>query len=484
MPHDRDLSYLPATEALALFRRRELSPVELTEATLARAEAVEPMVNALTWRFADEALAAAREADRRYGGQGPEPGPLAGLPVAIKEEMPVAGQPATSASHIYADYVADHTAPLAQRVLDAGGIVHARTTQPEFACAGLTHSRLFGVTRNPWNPAFDVGGSSGGSAAALAAGIATLAGGSDIGGSIRIPASCCGVVGFKPPYGRVPQEPPYNLDHYCHEGPLARTVADCALFENVIAGPHPLDVTSLRDPVSIPADLGDVRGWKIALSIDLGGWDVDPAVAANTRAVAAALRDAGATVEEVALGWNRDAMFEAASIHYAAIFGPFVAALLPEHRDQMMPYAVRFGELFNDLPPGAVLRGLELEGEIYAHLGALLEEYRLLLCPTLAIPALPAGYPADEIRPGARGIAAMPAWDHLMTVPFNIASRCPVLSVPSGFSPDGVPTGVQLVGRTFADADPFQAGAAIESRLPWLDAPARQPGIRPVERAA
>lgn len=477
MPADLDLCYLPATEALAKFRRRELSPVELMEATLARAEEVEPVVNAFTWQFAEEAMAEAREAEGRYLGRGPAPGPLAGLPVAIKEEMAVEGQPWTSASLILADKVATHTAPLAQRAIDAGGIVHARTTQPEFACAGFTHSRLFGVTRNPWNPAFDVGGSSGGSAASLAAGTAALAGGSDIGGSIRIPASCCGVVGFKPPYGRVPEEPPYNLDHYCHEGPLARTVADCALFENVVAGPHPNDVASLRDEVSIPADLGDVRGWKIALSVDLDGWTVDPAVEANTCAVAAVLRDAGATVEEVAIGWDRAAISEAVSIHYAAIFGSSVAALLPEHRERMTPYAVRFGEQFGELPPGGVLRGLELEGEIYGRLGALLAEYRLLLCPTTAIPALPAGYQEADLRSDAWGMAAYPTWDHLMTVPFNVCSRCPVLSVPSGFSPDGVPTGVQLVGRTYTDADPFHAAAAIEARLPWLDAAERRPRI-------
>ncbi len=134
-----------------------------------------------------------------------------------------------------------------------GAIVHARTTAPEFSCAGFTHSRIWGVTRNPWNPDFAVGGSSGGSGAALASGTATLASGSDIGGSIRIPAAYNGVVGFKPPYGRVPQEAPFNLDVYCHCGPMARTVADCALFENALAGPHPHDHASLRPKLELPA---------------------------------------------------------------------------------------------------------------------------------------------------------------------------------------------------------------------------------------
>ena len=353
-----DLAYLPAVEAIALFRARRLSPVELMAATIARAEAVEPTVNAFAHRFFDQAMAAARAAEARFAGRTPRPRPLEGIPVAIKEEMAVAGQPNTFASLVYADHVADHTAPLAERVLAAGGIVHARTTQPEFACAAFTHSRLFGVTRNPWHPDYDVGGSSGGAAAALAAGTTTLAGGSDIGGSIRIPAACCGVVGFKPPYGRVPQDPPFNLDHYCHEGPLARTVADCAHFANVVAGPHPRDVASLRPRASVPLDGGSIGGWRIALAVDLGGWEVDEDVARNTLAAADAFREAGAIVEEVDLGWDKREILEAASIHYGAIFGPWIGQLVAEHRERMTPYAIRFAEAVAGVGPGDVLRGL------------------------------------------------------------------------------------------------------------------------------
>ncbi len=473
-----DPSYLSATEALALFREKALSPVELMQAVIARAETVEPTVNAFTWEFFDAALESAREAEARYLGKGDDPRPLEGIPVAIKEEMGIAGQPNTFASEVYADYVADHTAPLAERVLAAGGIVHARTTQPEFACAGFTWSRLFGDTRNPWNTAFDVGGSSGGAGASLAAGTTTLAGGSDIGGSIRIPASCCGVVGYKPPYGRVPQDPPFNLDHYCHEGPLARTVADCALFQNVISGPHPRDIASLRDTVVLPAEPGDVRGWKVALSLDLDGWDVDPDVRANTLAAAEALRAAGAEVEEVSIGWDRREIIEAAAIHFGAIFGAWVAALLEEHRDKLTPYAIDFATVTGAAASSGVLRGYELEGNATMALGAVLEEYRILLCPTLAIPALPAGPAGLEAGKGADfGIHALPASDHLMTIPFNIASRCPVISMPSGFSRDGVPTGVQVVARTFADADAFAAAAAIEAIGPWAQ------GLRPAVEA-
>ena len=170
-----------------------------------------------------------------------------------------------------------------------------------FPRAAICHSRLHGVTRNPWNRDFTPGGSSGGAAAALAAGTTTLANGSDIGGSIRIPASACGVVGFKPPYGRNPEEVPFNFDYYSHSGPLARSVEDCRLFQNVLAGPHPRDIVSLRPKLRIPAELGDIKGWRIAASMDLGYVQVDPEVAKNTEAALDAFRELGAVVEPVEL---------------------------------------------------------------------------------------------------------------------------------------------------------------------------------------
>ena len=215
-----DLHYLSAAEALARFRDRSLSPVDLLDAVTARADAVEPTVNALCHERYEAAREEARAAEARYAGRGDgEPRALEGIPLAIKEEEEVAGQPWTQGSLIYKDLVAEQSSVFAQRMLDAGAIVHARTTAPEFSCALFTHSRLHGVTRNPWNPEFGVGGSSGGSGAALASGTTTLASGSDIGGSIRAPASFNGVVGFKPPYGRVAQAVPFNLDTYCHCGP-------------------------------------------------------------------------------------------------------------------------------------------------------------------------------------------------------------------------------------------------------------------------
>lgn len=242
---DTALCYLPATEALARFRDGSLSPVELMAAVIARAEAVEPVINAFSFRHFQQAMDQARAAEARYRRRGSDPGPLEGLPLAVKDSSEIAGMPNSSGSILFKDHVAQSTSFVNQRLLNAGAIVHARTTTPEFSCAVTCHSRLWGVSRNPWNPRYTPGGSSGGSGASLAAGSTTLATGSDIGGSIRVPASCCGVVGYKPPYGRNPQEPPFNLDHFCHVGPMARTVADTLLLQNLMSGPHPGDQVSL-----------------------------------------------------------------------------------------------------------------------------------------------------------------------------------------------------------------------------------------------
>jgi len=465
-----NLHELSAVEALGLFRQRKLSPVELMQAVIDRAAAVEPSINAFSFSFFDEAMAAARKAESRYMGHGAKPRAAEGIPLGIKEEMPVKGQPVTSASLIFKDDIAEHTSPLAARMLRAGAIIHARTTCPEFSCAGFTHSRLFGVTRNPWNLAFDVGGSSGGAAASLTAGTSMLAGGSDIGGSIRIPASCCGVVGYKPPYGRVPQDPPFNLDHYCHEGPLARTVADAALFQNIIAGPDPHDIVSLRPKVRIPTLNGDVSGWKMALCVTLGDYIVDDEVASNTRAAANAFRDAGAIVEEVELPWSRHEIDLATRTHFSLLFAAWVKEIYDEHRDLLTTYAINFAEEMLRIPL-TPLEGMKIEGKIYASLGNLLRNYRILLCPTIALPALEAGNDYMDSRPLINGIECELNRDVFLTTVFNICSRCPVMTVPSGLSRDGIPTGLQIVGRTYDDASVFTAAAAFERFRPWSMAP-------------
>ena len=471
-----DLHYLSATDALAKFRSKELSPVELLEAVIARAEAVEPAINAFAESRFDEALDAAKAAEGRYAGRGEPIGPLDGLPVAVKEEAPIAGQRNTLGSLPLRDVVATETAAFVQRIIDAGGIVHARTTTPEFSSAPVTWTKLWGVTRNPWNTAFSPGGSSGGSAASLAAGSTTLATGSDIGGSIRIPSSFSGVVGFKPPYGRVPEVPPFNLDHYCHEGPIARTVADCALLENVIAGPHPSDIASVRPKLEIPATLAGIEGMRIALSVDLGCYNVDTDVAANTLAAADRLRDAGATVHEVELPWDLETIARTVDIHFGMIFGASMKELTDQYGDQMTSYVRRLVAESAQVSKDDFYTGLMLEGEFYAPLGQILEDYDALICPTFAVPALPAEYDTGDVIE-VNGRRAKRWLDVMMTLPFNIASRCPVLNVPSGLSKDGVPTGLAVVGKTYDDVTAFRVAAAHEARLPWLDASGPRPAL-------
>jgi Asp-tRNA(Asn)/Glu-tRNA(Gln) amidotransferase A subunit family amidase len=357
---------------------------------------------------------------------------------------------------------------VARRIGEAGGVIHARTTTPELSCAGFTHSRLWGVTRNPWSPEFSVGGSSGGSAAALASGTALLATGSDIGGSIRIPASFCGVVGYKPPYGRNAQDPPFNLDTYCHVGPLARTVADTALLQNVLAGPDPVDAVSLRPKVRIPAALEGIDDLRVALSLDLGDWAVDPEVRANTRAAADALAAAGAIVEEVDLQLPRADVMRAMAIHFHHGFAAYVAELAAEHADEMTAYALDFPRWCADLAAGgSVMEGWDIEARLQGALSAVLERHDVLLCPTIGTTGLVAGEDYVDRAVEVDGQALGTHLESMLTPPFNVASRCPVLALPSGVASNGVPTGVQLVGRTYDDVTVFRAGAALERERPW-----------------
>ncbi len=473
---DLDLCYMPAQEALRRFRERSLSPVELMGAVIARAEAVEPTINAFTYTHFEEALAKARKAEARYAKPGARLRALEGLPVAIKDESHIKGKPTSNGSLILKDFVAEHTSPQNERILRAGAILHARTATPEFSCAGFTHSRLWGVTRNPWNPAFTPGGSSGGSAASLAAGTSAIATGSDIGGSIRIPASTCGLAGFKPPYGRNPGDAPFNLDFYCHTGPLARTVADAAILQNVMCGPHPRDISTLRPKLRLPAAYKGIEGWRIAFSMDLGFYEVDREVAANTRRALDVFRSLGAEVEEVDLGWTADA-FQAGLDYLSHIFGASLSTLLDEHADEMTSYARAFAKTGRHSNAVDFLRTLEAANAMYATLGPILEKHHLLVCPTTALPAVKADFDQERDTVTINGKTVHPMLGWVMTSPFNTMSRCPVLTLPSGRATNGVPTGIQLIGRTYRDVDVFRAGTAYEAADPWFAGPERRPQI-------
>ena len=236
---DLELCYLSASEALERFRARTLSPVELLDAQIARTQAVNPKLNAITYDYFDRAREQAKKAEAKYGKTDGRLRALEGVPVAIKDFHAVKGEITTLGSKIFEDFRPDYTAPTVDRLLRAGAIMHMRSTSPEFAHSGATHSPLWGVTRNPWNLEYTPGGSSGGAGAVVAAGMATLADGTDGGGSIRIPASACGLFGYKPPFGRNPLDRDHPFETILHYGPIVRTVADAALMQKRHVRPTP-----------------------------------------------------------------------------------------------------------------------------------------------------------------------------------------------------------------------------------------------------
>ena len=469
-----ELCYLPATEALARFHARELSPVEVLEAQIMRASSVEPIINAFSATCFDDARAAARDAEARYAdGRARE---LEGLTVAVKETMDVAGQVTTHGSLVHRDDPpAARSHPLVERLQDAGAIVHARSTSPEFACAWITATRLNGVTRTPWNPEYTSGASSGGSGASLAVGTTTLATGSDIGGSIRSPAAACGVVGYKPPYGRNPEAAPANLDPYEQVGPLARTVADCALVQNVVSGVHPHDIATLRERVVLPLEPEGIDGWRVAWTLDLGNGMVAPEVEAEMRAALAALEAAGARVEEVRLGWGEEVTV-AAKAYLDHLFGRSFARVCEQHPDLVCDYTAWYAERAGTCDQEQFLWTFEVAARMYDTVGPLLERYDALVCPT---------YVTQEIRADAmpwetltvRGRTMPCDYEPSLMHQWNMLSRLPVLAVPAGIGSNGLPVGIQIIARSYDDARAFRVGAALERQRPWLDTPERRPAL-------
>lgn len=462
-----DLHYLSAIDAVGLFRRRELSPRELMEAVVARAEEVEPLVNAFTDTFFDEALVASGVAADAYARGTNRP--LEGLALAVKDEVHVEGQRATEGSLLFADQVATGTDPFAQRLIDAGAIVHARTTTPEFSMAAVTWSLLHGVTRNPWNPDFTCGGSSGGSGASLAAGTSTLATGSDIAGSIRIPSSLNGLVGFKPPWGRVPEVWPWNREWYAASGPMARTVGDSALFENAMAGPLETDMFSL-EPYRLPEPVPAGRGMRVAVSADLGFFDVSPEVADALAGAVEVLAGTGIECEPVELDWTAEAR-STAMTHLNFLSRSVLMSMLPEGGSDRLTSYIR--TWLEDSPEVSVeqwWQSWEYGDGMYADMQAKVfgAGFDTLVCPTLTRTDIPADLGrADDADPAE--------WhnqlDFCMTYPFNILGRLPVMSLPIGLAAStGVPIGMQIVGPVNADLVPYRVAASLEAEQgPFFD---------------
>lgn len=465
-----DLAYTSATELARRIRDRDLSPVEVVRSGLERIEAVNAKLNCFCFIYPDEAMARAREAEQAVM-EGRPLGLLHGVPIAVKDLTPTRGKRTTLGSFAYEHWVPGEDAPIVEALLKAGAILVGKTTTPEFAYSSFTESPLWGITRNPWNLERTPGGSSGGSGAAVASGCVPLAEGSDMGGSVRIPASFCGIAGLKPSFGRIPFTIlPSQFDQFSHFGPLARTVDDVALFLKVTQGPDERDIQSLAPALDIPDTLPrSVEGLRLALSIDLGFYNVDPQVEASTRAAAATLAAAGAVVEEVELGWGQE-LVSAWGAHWAVYLASFFGHKLPEWRDRMDPEVVRLMD-----------RGLAMDAVSFKRLEfirtrqwqlfhPILRRYDALLCPTMALPPPPVGFRDGDFRDTATGKYC--GLD--MTAVFNLISPCPALSVPSGMTDDGLPIGLQIIGRRFDDLTTLRIGAALEAERPWAD---RRPPI-------
>jgi Asp-tRNA(Asn)/Glu-tRNA(Gln) amidotransferase A subunit family amidase len=460
---DNQLHYLTASEALARFRSTELSPVELLDAVISQAEAISETVNPLADRYFEDGRKRAQESEARY--QKGNPRRLDGIPLLVKDSSAIKGTRATVGSLMNADKIDNHTDPSVERLMRAGANFFARATCPEFCWLFACHSRIWGVTRNPWRLDISPGGSSGGSAAAVAAGATTIATGSDSTGSIRQPAAQCGVVGYKSPYGRNPLDQHSSFDPYVNVGPMTRSVADAALMQNIMSGPHPLDHNSLRNRITIPTELGDVRGLKIAYSIDQGHYEVIDDVRRETMATLDGLRAAGAEVTEVNFDWASEAI-RLGHMHEEFIFAGMLQDAVKNHADQLSDYVPQLYETASSATADDYRRGLQVAGEVWNdHLGPLFKNYDALITPGVSCPEVPAeGWQKDILVVNGKEITDT---DTAMTVLFNMFNRCPVLSVPAGMTDQGLPVGIQVIGRPYDDVMTFRIGQAIEDHRPW-----------------
>lgn len=473
------LHYVDAVSAQAAFRSLELSPVELLSALIERVEAVngdrQSGINAFTETLFDEAIEDARAAADLYlrcARSGETPPALLGIPVATKEKHAIAGRSIEQGLHAHRGRVAPTDHPVVARIKAAGGVIHARTTSPEFSCATVTHSPMWGVTRNPWNLATSPGGSSGGAGASLAAGMTTLATASDIAGSTRIPAGFTGTVGYKAPYGRIPGLAPLSADWYRGDGPMGRTVADAELLARVLSGRHPADhsswgpVASHSTTTPLAERLDALAGKRIGLSVQLGNHPVAADVEANTLKVANALAAAGAEVIPVALPWTTARIAETIFTHFGHILGPAMQMETAGTEEHLAPYTRQFmADARAAAERRSLVESLAMDATMQAELADAMDGLDVLLCPTSAVTSLDAaGQYLDGIEVEGRHLGHY--WEAHLTSPFNVANRCPVLAVPSGLATNGVPTGVQIVGHPFDEDSVFDVGATVEELLP------------------
>ncbi len=469
-PSDLELCYMSASELLERFRAKQLSPVDVLEAQIRRYEAIGKQVNCVTFTHFDQARQSARESERRYANGNPRP--LEGITVAVKDEDGLIGWTMTAGSVLMKDNQLDHNTPVIDKLIEAGVVMHLQTTVPEFYANACTWSKLWGVTRNPWNLHYTVGGSSGGAGAALAAGITTLATGSDMGGSIRIPSSLNGVYGFKPPHGRVPVVPGDEIMPQSTSGPMARTLPDLALFQNAICGPHPKQMSALRPQLNYPTQYPNIKGWRIAYSANQGWAAIDPDVERNIQAALEILEQQGAIVEPVELKWNGAEIVSAVmkallATGMGSMLAPFMDPSLHEQMTSYGRYFVKIGQ--QELGAKQLAKAQSYAAERFAEYDNLFAQgYRAFICPTTATNRVPADF--DPVAPDAKlsinGESVNPHTGWALTTAFNLLYTIPVIAAPTGFDANHVPTGMQITARSYDDLAAFQVAAAYAQAAP------------------
>ena len=455
-------------------------------ATQNRCENVNAYLNAITESYFEEAFELAKSAEKVYFSEPEKARPLEGIPVGIKDFHPVKGKLTTLGSFTTGDFYPEETAPTVQRLLDSGAIMHIRTTTPEFAYSGMCHSPRWGVTHNPWNTDYTPGGSSGGAGAAVSAGMAPIADGTDGGGSIRIPASACGLVGYKPPFGRNPLDQEHTGEAILKYGPLARSVNDAALMQNVMSGPHPNDRFTIREKLNIPLyENVDLQGLKVAYSKNLGYLEIEKCVEENTTNAASVLESVGCSVDEVDLGWNWGNLTNWL-IYWEGLFAGVAGHLLKDWRFYMDPVVVGLLERGLDHSASTLYNAYLYRNQMYTQLKKVFDKYDVLICPTNCVAAVPVDH--DELsvdfKINKRQVNATYGW--FATNPFNLMSQCPAISIPSGISPYGVPTGFQIVGSPFDDLSVFKVAFAYEtategtlSKIPTISASKNHAKLNP-----
>lgn len=454
-----DLIRLTAVDIVRGLKAGEITPLDCLDALEARIAAVDGAVNALPTLCFERARAqAARLMERPLA----ERGPLAGLPVPIKDLADVAGVRSTQGSPIFRDRIAETSDLVVTHLEGNGGIVYAMSNSPEFGAGAHTFNEVFGVTRNPWNTALSASGSSGGAAAALASGTAWVAHGSDLGGSLRNPASFCGVVGMRPSPGRVAASVFSKIDSTLGvEGPMARNVEDLALLFDAMVGEEP------ADPLSLPSDgtsfLAAARsGWKpkrIAVSRDLGLPPVDRRVADLVMAAARKLEGEGVVVEEAHpdLGETRDCAQTLRALSYANM-----KPLLDSHRDLLKPEVVWNIERGLKLTGTEIARAEAQRGEMFRRMRRFFETYDLLLCPTTIVPP----YPVEQrYVTECEGVRLETYVDWLMIVHAITLTASPAISIPCGFTSDHLPVGLQIVAPGRGEARLLAGARFIEQVL-------------------